>query len=193
MFRRPLLILALAAAACTTVHAQSTPAKKEAIARILKVQQAGMDGLARDLLAEPAEKLLQQAGHAIARLPADKQEAAARDVQADARKFVDDNAALVRDRAIQLSPSTVGALLEEKFSAEELKQIADTLESPVFQRFQALGPQMQQVLVQKVVTDTRPQIEPKLHALEDRVAKRLGVPPANRAAPAANGKAPAKK
>ena len=94
MFRRPLLILALAAAACTTVHAQSTPAKKDAVARILKVQQAGMDGLARDLLAEPAEKLLQQAGHAIARLPADKQEAAARDVQADARKFVDDNASL---------------------------------------------------------------------------------------------------
>jgi hypothetical protein len=193
MFRRPLLILALAAAACTTVHAQSTPAKKEAVARILKVQQAGMEGLARDLLAEPAEKLLQQAGNAVARLPADKQEAAARDVQAEARKFVDDNTALVRDRAIQLSPSTVGALLEEKFSAEELKQIADMLESPVFQRFQALGPQMQQALVQKLVTDTRPQIEPKLHALEDRVAKRLGVPPANRAAPAANGKAPAKK
>ena len=63
----------------------------------------------------------------------------------------------------------------------------------MFQRFQALGPQMQQVLVQKLVTDTRPQIEPKLHALEDRVAKRLGVPPANRTAPAANGKAPAKK
>jgi hypothetical protein len=50
---------------------------------------------------------------------------------------------------------------------------------------------MQQALGEKLVADTRPQIEPKVRALEDTVGKRLGLP-AQGAAPAAPA-APAKK
>ena len=46
MFQKTLLILAIAAA-CTSVQAQSTPAKKELVARILKVQQPAIDNMAR--------------------------------------------------------------------------------------------------------------------------------------------------
>jgi hypothetical protein len=42
------------------------------------------------------------------------------------------------------------------------------------------------------VADTRPQIEPKVRALEDQIGKRLGLPAQGAAAPAAPA-APAKK
>jgi uncharacterized protein len=42
---------------------------------------------------------------------------------------------------------------------------------------------MQQALGEKLVTDTRPQVEPRVHALEDTIGKRVGVTP--QAAPAA--------
>lgn len=204
MFRKSLLILAITIG-CTAVQAQSpaastsSPAKKELIARILKMQQPGMEVLARSLVEQPAIEMLDRAGAALPqRVPPEKREQVAKDIQADARKYVEDTLPIVRDRAIKLAPSTVGALLDEKFTEDELKQVAAMMESPVFAKFQSMGGQMQQALVEKVVTDTRPQVEPRVHALEDSIAKRLGLTasaggPNAPAGKAPAGKAPAKK
>jgi uncharacterized protein len=192
---KSLLILAISAACCATALAQSTPAKKELVARILKVQQPGMEMLARNLVEQPAMDMMDRAGAALPqRVPADKREAVARDIQSDVRKFVDDTVPLLRDRVIKLAPTTVGALLEEKFTEDELKQIAAMMESPVFAKFQSLGGDMQKLLVEKLVVDTKPQVEPKLRGLEETIAKRLGmnVEAPKAAAPAAP-KSPVKK
>jgi hypothetical protein len=193
MFQKTLLILAIAAVS-TTLHAQSTPAKKELVARILKVQQPGMDMLVRGLVEQPALEIMDRAGQALpARVPAERREAVAKDIQADAKKYVDETMPIVRDRAIKLAPTTIGTLLEEKFTEDELKQVATMMESPVFAKFQGLGGDMQKALVEKLIADTRPQVEPKVRALEETIAKRLGVTaPAAGAAPAAPA-APAAK
>ena len=61
MFQKPLLILAIAAA-CTSVHAQSTPAKKELVARIL-VAKPGLDG--HDRGAKIVARALRDAGFEV--------------------------------------------------------------------------------------------------------------------------------
>src|SRR5215218_5635357 len=148
MFQKTLLILAIAAA-CTSVQAQSTPAKKEFVARILKAQQPGIDQLARSLVEEPALEMLGRASAALpARVAADRREAVGKDIQADARRYVEETMPIVRDRAVRLAPTTVGALLEEKFTEDELKQVATMLESPAFAKFQQLGGEMQKVLAE---------------------------------------------
>jgi uncharacterized protein len=91
----------------------------------------------------------------------------------------------VRDRAIKLAPGTIGTMLEERFTEDELKQIVGIIESPVYGKFQHMGDEMQRALIEKVVTDTRTIIEPKVRVLEQTVAKRLGVTSAPGAAPAA--------
>lgn len=195
MLKKSLLVLALAAS-CGAVLAQSSPAKKELVARILKVQQPGIEALAQTLAEQPAAEMLERAGAALpARVPADKQEAVAKEIQADVRKYVQDTVPLVRSRAVQLAPSTVGALLEEKFTEDELKQVVAMMESPVYVKFQGLGGEMQQVLADKLVAETRPQVAPRLRNLEDSIAKRLGLPAhgGGNGGGAAAGKAPAKK
>lgn len=192
MFQKSLLILAIAMA-CTTVQAQSTPAKKELVARVLKVQQPGIENMARGLVEEAAVPMMEAAQvHLQRSVPADKREAVAKDIQADVRKYVQDTSALVKDRALKLAPTTVGPLLEEKFTEDELKQLVAMLESPVLAKFNAAGTEIQRALVEKVVADTRPQVEPRIKALEDTITKRLGLP-ANGAAPAQRPAAPAKK
>lgn len=198
MFQKSLLILAIATA-CVTAQAQSTPAKKEYVARILKVQQGGIENMARTLAQEPLGPLLDAAGAALqTRVPADKRDAVAKDIQNDARKYAEETTALVRERAVRLAPTTVGPMLEEKFTEDELKQLVAILESPVLAKFNAAGNDIQRTLIEKVVQDTRGQVEPKIRALEETIAKRLGVPlagapavptPASAAAP----RAPAKK
>jgi uncharacterized protein len=188
LFTSALLLAALAAQAQTPSANTSSPAKKELVARILKLQQPGIEVMARTLVEQPAVELMGNAANALpARVPKDKQEAVAKEIQADARKYIDEAAPIVRDRAIKLAPATIGPMLEEKFSEDELKQIVTIIESPVYGKFQAMGDDMQRALVEKVIADTRTIIEPKVRALEQTVAKRLGVTSAPGAA-----KAPAK-
>jgi uncharacterized protein len=190
MLEKPIFALAFLVAA-TAAHAQSTPAqstpaKKELVARILKVQQPGIEATARSLVEQPAMELMDNAANALpARVAKDKQEAVAKEIQSDVQKYVEDAFPVVRDRAVKLAPSTIGALLEEKFTEDELKQVVTIMESPVYGRFQRMGQDMQKVLIDKVVADTRGTIEPKVRTLEQTVAKRLGVTSAPPAAGAA--------
>ena len=73
------------------------------------------------------------------RVAADKREAVAKAIQADARKYVDETVPIVRDRAIKLAPTVAGPILEEKFTEDELKQVVAMLESPVLAKFQSVG------------------------------------------------------
>lgn len=183
------LVAALPAAFAQGPAPASSPAKKELVQKILGFQQAGVEVLARQLVEAPAARLLQQAGPALQqRVAADKREAVAQEIQADVKKYVDESVPIVRERALKLMPVTIGPLLEEKFSEDELKQIVAVLESPAYRKFNQLGNEMQRALGEKLVAETRATIEPKMQSLQQSVAKRLGVAPA-----ASSASAPKKK
>jgi hypothetical protein len=175
----------------SSVQAQTT-AKKELVAKVLLLQQPAIEQAAQALAERPALQMLQQAGMALqSQLPADKREAVAKEIQAEAKKYADEAVPLVRERAVKLAPSTVGALLEEKFSEDELKQLIAIIESPVNRKFLQLGIEMQNVLIDKLVAETQAVIEPKVRALEQAIGKRLAQA-APAAAPAAAAPKPAK-
>jgi hypothetical protein len=169
--------------------------KKELVARIVRAQQGAIEGMARQITERPALEIMNVAMQVIsARVPKEKQEAVAKDVQAEAQKYVDSAVPIVSKRAVDIAPSAMGGILEEKFSEDELRTIASLLENPTVLKFQRMLPDMQQALGEKLVAETRPQIEPKVQALDAVVSKKLGLPPPGGApAPAPSGKAPAKK
>ncbi len=172
---KTLLIVALLFVAFGA-QAQSTPAKKELAARIVKLQMPGIEGLARSLAEQPAVALLERAGQILpARVPPDRQEAVGKEIQADVKRFVDEAVPIVRDRAVKLAPTTIGAVLEEKFTEDELRQVVSIMENPAWIKFQQIGPDMQKPLMEKLIADSRPQIEPKIKALEQSIARRLGI------------------
>ena len=150
--------------------------KKELIAKLLQLQQPGIDNVGRALAGQTSQRVLQAAGQAIPRLAADKREAAASDVQADVKKFYDEIEPLLRKRATELAPATLAPVYEERFTEDELKQVIAWLESPVSKKFQQVDGEIANTLAQKVVADTRATIETRLKALEASLSKRLGVP-----------------
>lgn len=192
MLKKSLLTAALLCVALGA-QAQSTPAKAELAARIIKLQQPAIESMARALAEQPAAEMLDRAGLALsARVAPEKREAVGREIQADAKKYLDEAVPLARERALKLAPTTVAPLLEEKFTEEELRQIAATLESPAWIKFQQLGGDMQKVLQEALVTDTRATIEAKLKTLEQAISKRLGVTEPAAKAPAKAAKPAAK-
>ncbi len=178
---------AAAAAPAAAPAAPVSPAKKALVAKVLLLQQPGIEAMARTMVEQPALQLMQQAGQALQqRVPAEQREAVGREIQADLRKYVDETTPLVRDRAIKLAPTTIGAILEQKMTEEELKQVVQILESPANKKFQSLSGDMQRAIAEKLVADTQPLVQPKLQAVQQSVGKRLGLTP--NAAASAPGK-----
>jgi uncharacterized protein len=188
--------IALSALALATgsAHAQS---KKDLIAKVVQLHMQGIENVGRIIAGQTSQQMLQAAGQALPRVAADKREAVGKEIQDDVKKFYDEIEPLLKKRAVELAPATVGAAYEEKFSEDELKVVIAWLESPVSKKYAQMDRDQGNALAEKVVADTRPTIEPKLKALEATVAKRLGVPPEGgasapkAAAPAAPKKKPA--
>jgi len=180
MFKQ--LALATALLVAGLAHSQTTApapsaAKKELVAKVLQLLQPGIENMAQQLAQQPAAQIQQVAARELQRMPAERREAVARDIEADLRKYVEEAVPIARDRASKLAPSTIGVVLDERFNEDELRQIAALLESPVNRKFQQAFPDMQKALGEKLVAESKGEIEPKVRALEQSVVKRLGISP----------------
>ena len=187
-----LLVLAAGAQAQAPVQAQTqaqtlAPAtKKELVTKVLQLQQSAIEQSAQSLAEQPAMQMMQQAGMALqSRVAPEKRDAVAKEIQAEVKKYLDQAVPLVRERAVKLAPATIGAMLEEKFSEAELKQLIAIIESPVNRKYLQMGGELQKALIEKLVTETQGTIEPKVRALELAIGKQLGLPTQTAAAPAA--------
>ena len=181
-----------AAPASASAPAPSSPAKKELVQRVLKLQQSGIERLATAMTEEPAVVLVERASMMIAaNVPKERQEAISKEIQADVQKYLKDTVPQVRKSAQQLAPSTIGAVLESKFSEEELSQVVAVMESPAYAKYQQLSGEMQQTLQARLVDDTRATVEPRVQALEKTLGDRLRVA-TQASAPATKPAAPAK-
>lgn len=187
--KHTLLAIALLSVAAVA-HAEPTPAKKELLNKVIQLQQPMVEMTARQLANQPLMQMMQSVGPVIQfQVPTEKRDALAKDIQADMKKYVDEVSPLLSERASKAASAEVGGLLDAKFNDDELRQIIAALESPVLRKFSLLGPELQKALADKVIADTKGQIEPKLKALGQAVEKRVYAA----APPAAAGSKPAIK
>ncbi len=169
------LALALALAAGTAL-ADPSPAKKALIDKIVALQQQGLaDGLTGNIIQGPLSHLTQAGRAALQAVPAEKREATARAMDAELKKFVDENVPYLKDKISKAVPTTASALLDERFNEDELKQILAWAESPVSQKFGLANGELQKAIVQKVMTEAGPTLDGRLKVLQTNLAKQLGV------------------
>lgn len=184
---------ATTAPAAAAAPAAVSPAKKELVQKILRLQQAGFDGISRGVVERPASQLMQAAGQALqTQVPPEKREAAGKSIETDVKKFVEESVPILRERANKLVPSTFGTAMEEKFTEDELKQFLAWTESPVNKKFQQTLPEVQNAFVQKLVAEASPLLDPKLQALQQKIRATLTTAAAAPAAGAAPASPPAK-
>lgn len=190
---------ALLAGASVLSHAQSStpaastsPAKKELVQKLLVLQQPAIDNIARGLVERPIVQMTQEVRLALQQVPADRREAVAKSIDADIKTYIGEATPLVSERATKLAPSTIGTILEDKFTEDELKQLVTWFESPVNKKFTQLGAEMQGNFTQRVLTESAPAVDPKLQTLFKKVRVDLGVPPPSEGAGASGPKASGK-
>lgn len=169
-------LAAMSSLALAQTPAASSPAKKQLVAKVLEIQRPGIEALANNVAMAPVMQMRQAAGTALQQaVPPERREAVAREIEGDMRAYVEEVSAALRQQALRIAPATLGTILEERFTEEELRQLIALLESPINKKFQSLTGEMQRSIGERLVGESRATVEPKLRELERTVAGRLGL------------------
>jgi hypothetical protein len=165
------LVASTLALASLSAHADG---KRDLIQRLPSLQKAELDGLATDMTQTPARQLMAQTQNIMVQVvPPEKREATAKLINTELTKYMDGAAPVVKASANKVAVDAVSPVLVDKFTEDELKQLVTMLESPIIKKYQGLLPEMQKALLEKISADARPQVDPKLQALQDSVRKIL--------------------
>ncbi|WP_374316740.1 hypothetical protein [Aquabacterium sp.] len=161
-------VLALTA---VSAHADG---KTDLIQRLPLAQKAELDGMATGLTQSPARQLMGQLVQpAMGLVPPEKREATAKQIDAELQKYLDTATPIVKASAAKTGTPAIASVLADKFTEDELKQLVVMLESPIIKKYQAALPDVQKALVESITADARPQVDPKLKALQENVRKIL--------------------
>jgi hypothetical protein len=163
--------LALAGSACA--QAAAVPAEKQALVTRVLAKMA-LDSIGTQMLQAPVAEMVRQSRVVVtSRVPAEKQDAVMKEVTAEATGFLDQQTPPLRASTQAVVKANVAPLLAQKFSTEELKQLAEILESPVLAKFETLVPEMKKTVGENVAKANAAQIQPKMTELQNRVGLRL--------------------
>jgi hypothetical protein len=163
-----------AMAALTLIALPAHADKKESVQKIMSLQQNALDEIARNVAEAPARQLAAGARQVLIQaVPEDKRDGAAKDIDAEIKKYLDASVPMVRAAAGKEADQVVAPMLSDKFSEDELKQLAVMLDSPLLKKYQGLMPEMSKALLQKVIEDVKPQLAPKAQATEAAIRKIL--------------------
>jgi uncharacterized protein len=179
------------------IHAQTTDAKRELAVRAVATQEGPeMNRMLAQLAGSAAQGLISNWNARLAGLPAAKRQSAATALDAELKKFNDDNLKLVTAEAAKVRSGALLTAYMERFSEEELKQLIALMEAPVFKKYQTLSPELGNIYVKAIVDGTRSAVETRSKAFDVAASKITGIPAAAANIPAASAppaSAPAKK
>lgn len=178
MFRTMCVTMVLGAGLGCMAHANAEgmngvpPAKQALVQRVL--DKMGLESVGLQMLQTPVADMLRQSRVVVqSRVPADKQDATMKDITAEATKFVEQETPALRTSTHAIVQSSVAPLLAQKFSEDELKQLAGILESPVLAKFETIVPEMKRAVGENVAKAQGAQIQPKMTELQNRVGLKL--------------------
>src|SRR4051812_35073036 len=166
------LMAATFAAAAPAQGAPDASQKQALVQRVLAKMPMENIGLA--MLQAPIAGSLRQARAVLqGRVAPEKQEAVLKDISVEAEKGFSEQAPMIRASTKALVDSIVAPLLAERFTEDELAQLAAILESPVKSKFEALAPEIQKTLGQQVAKANQGEVNAKLTELQSKIGLRL--------------------
>ena len=164
--------------------AQGDAAKKELAAKLVAQQTSDLDQLSAQLtnnavapmLAKWAPRLQSEVAESRRKEVADK-------LNEELNRFRDDTYAIIKGKTGKASAEALTPLYVERFSDDELKQLTAIFESPVFKKLQATAPELQKALIQKLVEDSRGEVQTRTAAFDAAAAKLIAADSAKKGAP----------
>jgi hypothetical protein len=169
-----LIGLALAGSACAE-GAAGVPSEKQALVQRV-LDKMALDTVGMQMMQAPVADMLRQAKVVVSsRVPAERQDATMKDITADANQFMAEEGPVLLKSTHAIVEQDVAPVLAQKFSVDELKQLAAILESPVLAKFEAAVPELKRAVGENLAKANAARIQPKMTALQNKVGERLRV------------------
>ncbi len=166
----------------TVVHAQVADSKRALASRAIAAQEGPeMQRMFSQLADSAVQPLIARWNERVVQLPAAKQEAAVKNLDAELKKFNDDAMQIISAQASKIGDVLVTAYAD-RFSEEELKQLVAMMEAPVFKKYQSVAPELGNIYVKALVDSSRDRITQRSKVFDTSAEKIVGAAPA--AAPA---------
>ena len=168
--------LALAALAVSAPAQAQDAMRKELATRIVNLQKAhDMDALIGQLANSATQTVVSTWLPKLDQVPQARQKAAADLLDAELKKFNEDNVRTIKNRNERVSLEVLVPAYAERFTADELRQLVAFMESPVIKKYYAANPQLANMLAQKLVDATRADVEARIKAFDTRAAQIIGT------------------
>ena len=105
------------------------------------------------------------------------------ELNTELQKYSEEVSKIIRSKLQQVGKDTLVPLYMERFTLEELKQIATFLEAPAIQKYQSIAPELGSIFTGKLVEASRTEVVARAKLFDEAAARLVGPAPA--AAPAA--------
>lgn len=169
--------LAIAGLTCATaLHAQTPDAKTEWATKVVTLQQGPeLDRLVAQLAGSTTQQLIANWGPKLeANVPKAKQQKASEDLNAELKKYSEDTNQLIGKQVKKVSTEVLVPAYAERFTLEELKQIAAFFESPAIKKYQTTAPELGKTFIQKLVEASRADVVERAKQFDDAALKIVG-------------------
>jgi uncharacterized protein len=178
------LMLALAVASfmsSNAVYAQASDSKSEWAAKVVALQQGPeLDRLVAQLTDSSVQDLVANWGPKLeANVPKANQAKATEEMNAELKKYAEDTQKVISSKVGGVGTSAMVAAYAERFTLEELKQIAGFFEAPAIKKYQAQAPELGSLFVQKLLDAARPDVSARAAKFNEVATKIVGSAPAN--------------
>ncbi len=196
-----LISLALAAASflsATASHAQGD-SKTEWAAKVVALQQGPeLDRLVAQLTDSSVQELVANWAPRIeANVSKANQQKATEEMNAELKKYAEDTQKLIGSKVGGVGTNAMVAAYAERFTLDELKQIAGFFEAPAIKKYQTQAPELGSIFVQKLLEATRADVTARAAKFNEAATKIVGTAPqapaSGSGSSSGSGKAPAKK
>lgn len=179
--KKLIISLALAGLAFTpALQAQTANPKTELAAKVVKLQQGPeLDRLVSQLAGSTTQELVANWGPKLeANVPKANQQKASEALNAELKKYSEDTTKLIAKQVAKVSTDVLVPAYAERFTLEELQQIAAFFESPAIKKYQANSPELGNLFVEKLIDSSRADVLARAKQFDDAALKIVGNPSA---------------
>lgn len=164
----------------TALYAQATNPKTDLAAKVVKLQQGPeLDRLIVQLAGSTTQELIANWGPKMeANVAKANQQRASEALNAELKKYSDDTNQIITKQVSKVSADVLVPAYAERFTLEELQQIAAFFESPAIQKYQANSPELGNAFVQKLIDASRSDVLARAKQFDAAALKIVGEPAA---------------
>ncbi len=173
----------------TISHAQTVDPKLEWATKVVALQQGPeLNRLVEQLANSTAQDLLQKWGPKLqTNVPKAKLPQVTEELNAELQKYSNEVSQLIGSKVGKVSADVLIPAYIEKFTLEELQQIAGFFESPAIKKYQTSAPELGNIFIQRLVETARTDVSSRATQFDETAAKIIGANTIPKASPAPSG------